>query len=291
MHPLSDVQETYLLVVDDDALDRRAVRRLLESDYVLLEANTGEQALALLQEQAPDCVLLDYQVPGTDTLALLDTCVQAQLPVIMLTSAGNEAIAVEAMKRGAQDYLTKDQISTGVLGRTIAHATEKASLKRQLVEQQQELEELKEREREITELKHALAVQQSLTGWQESATTGHLYGSGPLQALVPEVFAELQTAYESLLDHYLEALGFKETPIPHGDISALADRLGALGSGPRDLVDLHLRAVAAKTAEAQTKRAKAYMVEGRLLALEVMGNLVDYYRMRRVLSPGERKEG
>ena len=289
MHPLSDVQETYVLLVDDDALDRRAVRRSLGSNYVLLEANTGEQALAHLQDQAPDCVLLDYQVPGTDTLDLLETCVQAQLPVIMLTGAGNEAIAVEAMKRGAQDYLTKDQISTGVLGRMIAHVTEKASLKRQLLEQ--ELEESKEREREITELKHALAVQQNLTGWQESATTGHLYGSGPLHARLPDMFAELQTAYESLLDHYLEALAFKETPTPHGQISALADRLGALGSGPRDLVDLHLRAVTAKTAEAQTKRAKAYMVEGRLLALEVMGNLVDYYRMRRALSPGERKEG
>ncbi len=42
MHPLSDVKETYVLVVDDDALDRRAVRRWLESNYVLLEANTGE---------------------------------------------------------------------------------------------------------------------------------------------------------------------------------------------------------------------------------------------------------
>ncbi len=206
MHPLSDVQETYLLVVDDDALDRKAVRRWLGSDYVLLEANTGKQALAHLKAQAPDCVLLDYQVPGTDTLALLDTCVQAQLPVIMLTGAGSEAIAVEAMKRGAQDFLAKDQMTTGVLSRMIAHVTEKASLKRQLLEQ--ELEESKEREREITELKHALAVQQSLTGWQESATTGHLYGSGPLHALVPEVFAELQTAYESLLDHYLEALAF-----------------------------------------------------------------------------------
>ncbi len=89
----------------------------------------------------------------------------------------------------------------------------------------------------------------------------------------------------------MEALGFKEAPTPHGDISALADRLGALGSGPRDLVDLHLRAVTAKTADTLPKRAKAYMVEGRLLALEVMGNLVDYYRMRRALSPRERKEG
>ena len=73
--------------------------------------DTAEKALVELGRNAYDLVLLDYNLPDADGLSCwprFAACPAAQQPaVIMLTASGNEAIAVEAMKRGAKDYLTK----------------------------------------------------------------------------------------------------------------------------------------------------------------------------------------
>jgi signal transduction histidine kinase len=133
--------EASLLVIDDDDVDRRIIQRLLGDRYALLEASTGAQAEGILQSRSLDCVLLDYDIPSTDTLALLDTCVQGQIPVVMLTGAGNEVVAVEALKRGAQDYLTKDQMTQDALERTISHAINQVTMQRLFQDKQRELED------------------------------------------------------------------------------------------------------------------------------------------------------
>lgn len=141
MTPSRANNEIAVLVVDDDALDRRAVHRLIGKDYLLLEAATGAQALEILQSDPPDCVLLDYKIPGTDTFTLLAACVEQQVAVVMLTGTGNEAIAVEALQQGTQDYMTKDRVTKEALVHAVTNAIEKVELKRQLMEQQQELED------------------------------------------------------------------------------------------------------------------------------------------------------
>jgi len=137
----------------------------------------------------------------------------------------------------------------------------------------------REREREIQELRQALAAQKTLTGWDESSITAGIAGVGSLRERDLESFTAIQTEYGLLLESYLKAVGLNDSP-PRREISVLADRLGDLGVGPRDVIDLHTRVVAAKCQDVPPKRAKVYTVEGRLLALEVMGYLTDYYRMR-----------
>ncbi len=129
-----------ILLVDDDAVDRQAVRRLLGRDYTLSEADSGPQALQRFESERPDCVLLDYHLPGEDSLRLLATFVMHHVPVVICTGQGNEDIAVEAMKCGAQDYLVKSHITHEALHRALTNALEKASLARQLSEAHEELE-------------------------------------------------------------------------------------------------------------------------------------------------------
>jgi len=136
----------------------------------------------------------------------------------------------------------------------------------------------KAEERLKSELESALKGQQSLTGWQEGSITAGLAGVGPLRERSPAVFSKIRKSYESLLEAYLDALGFSERP-PRKEIGDLAEMIGRAGGGPRDVVDMHIRAVEEKSRRVSTGRAQAYAVEGRLLALEVMGNLVDYYRI------------
>jgi diguanylate cyclase (GGDEF)-like protein/PAS domain S-box-containing protein len=105
-----------VLLVEDDAVDRIACHRALraETDYVfeVREADTARDGLHRVRAEPPDLILLDYHLPdmhGVEFLAELaaDTG-EVEVPVVMLTGAQDIAIAVDAMRRGARDYLIKD---------------------------------------------------------------------------------------------------------------------------------------------------------------------------------------
>jgi two-component system, NtrC family, response regulator AtoC len=99
-----------ILVADDDRTIRRNLGLFLRSEgYQTLEAADGDEALAKVAQESPDAVLLDLKMPGRgglDVLAALEPVI-AELPVIVITALGGSAAAIEAMRRGAYDYLTK----------------------------------------------------------------------------------------------------------------------------------------------------------------------------------------
>jgi diguanylate cyclase (GGDEF)-like protein len=139
---------TRLLVIDDDVLDRKAVARALKglgNDYEMLEAPDGRAGLALALQQPFDCILIDYNLPDMNGLQLLDQ-LRAQrslaAPIVMLTGVGNEFVAVEAMKRGAYDYLPKAELGSETLYRVVTNAIEKNLLQTKLLEAQEKLERL-----------------------------------------------------------------------------------------------------------------------------------------------------
>jgi two-component system response regulator AtoC len=99
-----------VLVADDDRTIRRNLVLLLQSEgYQTREAADGDEALALIRSDNPDAVLLDLKMPGRDGLDVLGELgpALADLPVIVITAFGGSSAAIEAMRRGAYDYLTK----------------------------------------------------------------------------------------------------------------------------------------------------------------------------------------
>ena len=99
-----------ILVTDDDRTIRRNLVLLLRSEgYQTLEAADGDEALARIKSDSPDAVLLDLKMPGRGGLEVLAELgpALADLPVIVVTALGGSAAAIEAMRRGAYDYLTK----------------------------------------------------------------------------------------------------------------------------------------------------------------------------------------
>jgi two-component system response regulator AtoC len=103
-------QSMTVLVADDDRTIRRNLVGLLRSEgYATLEAADGDSALALINANHPDAVLLDLKMPGRDGLNVLAALgpALAELPVIVVTAFGGSAAAIEAMRRGAYDYLSK----------------------------------------------------------------------------------------------------------------------------------------------------------------------------------------
>ncbi|MGE0328441.1 MAG: ATP-binding protein [Polyangiaceae bacterium] len=101
-----------VLVVDDDEVDRLAIRRALtrgERDYELIEAETAEQAVERAADPTIDCILLDNRLPDGDALEVLARLKASGVdrPIVVLTGQGHEELAVELIKAGAADYLTK----------------------------------------------------------------------------------------------------------------------------------------------------------------------------------------
>jgi DNA-binding NtrC family response regulator len=99
-----------ILVAEDDASTRESLSRALrQAGYRTLTAADGATALALLSKEPVDVLLTDLRMPGVDGMALLERA-RAQAPetvVIMLTAFATIDLAVEAMKKGAYDFLTK----------------------------------------------------------------------------------------------------------------------------------------------------------------------------------------
>lgn len=135
-----------LLLVDDDSIDRMAVRRCLKTSGLaceLHEASDAAAALALIETAHFDCILVDYRLPdrlGTNLLRDLSLSSSSRaVPVIMLTGQGDEQVAAESIMLGAQDYLTKDRITPEALRRSVVNAIEKMALKLKLERQQDDL--------------------------------------------------------------------------------------------------------------------------------------------------------
>ena len=116
-----------LLLVDDDEVDRLAVRRALREAGVAarVEERPDEaSAIAALRAEPFDCVLLDHNLPGATGLELIARMREAGLdvPVVCLTGQGDEELAVALMKAGAADYLNKASLSPDRIARSIRYA-------------------------------------------------------------------------------------------------------------------------------------------------------------------------
>lgn len=136
-----------ILIVDDCAEDRATYRRFLGQDsgssYEIAESESGEDGLQRSFAEDIDCVLLDYNLPDLDGIEFLTELAKSetdQLPaVVMLTGVGNETLAVEAMKNGAQDYLIKGKFSRAEFQRAVDNAIEKMRLVRAVDQHRAEL--------------------------------------------------------------------------------------------------------------------------------------------------------
>ncbi len=116
-----------LLLVDDDAVDRLAVRRALRDggvDASIDECTTADDAVAAVRARQYDCVLLDYYLPGSTGLETLNRIrtLGAPVPVVALTGQGDEDLAVTLMKAGAADYLAKNGLTGDRLARSLRYA-------------------------------------------------------------------------------------------------------------------------------------------------------------------------
>ena len=168
-----------ILIVDDDEIDRIAVRRALLKagiSLISMEAETCEDAIALLEEQRFDCTFVDYGLPDHNGLELIKAArrLDIQHPLVVLTGQGDEKIAVELMKSGATDYLAKSQISPELLAQVLRNAIRLDRAEREAIAMTQQLKENNEL---LTQQNQELAQQRTqiqLQSLQQQDFIAHL---------------------------------------------------------------------------------------------------------------------
>ena len=269
-----------LLIIDDDETDRESIVRLLnksDSNIKCFEVSEYKNSSQIIANESIDCILLDYKLSGVEADTILSDLKKTKhgltpIPVIILTGMKDEKLGLKIIQSGAQDCLMKGLFDSTLLLRSIRYSIERHRLS-------SELETL--RQEQYRRLESSLQQQAKLMSWDTQTTVStDMVGLGALSKRYPLVFEDLIKQYDKLLEEYISAMVYRESP-SRSSIRSLANMIGDYGCGPRDVMDIHVKVIRSKSIGEHIKKAHAYSYEGRLLALEIMGNLVDYYRLRK----------
>lgn len=256
-----------VLVVDghpEDArplMDAIAAATDIDAWDVRLAASLADAGLRL-QAGAVDLALLDIGVPHAKGAAAISELRAAtpDIPIVVVNGPGSDSLARAYVQSGAQRYIARADVGSASLRRAIADVARRGG-------------------RGSDAAASSLLAEESTLAASGLAISfkARLAGAATLKAARPDLFAGLVDSYATLFDQYI-ALHASRRPKPWKMMQRIADCLGNCDGGPRDLVDLHVAALQRVTRVAAVGQADGLVVNGRLLALEMMGLLVSYYR-------------
>ncbi|RKD95771.1 bacterio-opsin activator domain-containing protein [Halopiger aswanensis] len=173
--PASESDETLrILLIEDNPGDARLIEEMLKDTEELAQRVSSDEAagrtpditretrledgLATLEAEATDVVLLDLNLPDSAGLETLEAVHEESetTPIVVLTGVRDQQVGVQAIQRGAQDFLVKDEVTSELLVRTIHHAIERARQEYERRRQRDQLEALNRLNRIGHDITHAV---------------------------------------------------------------------------------------------------------------------------------------
>ncbi|MEM5786478.1 MAG: response regulator [Syntrophobacteraceae bacterium] len=261
-----------VLLVEDDPEDREFILEDLApiiGRKGLEVAGRLDEAIAMAVSRPFDLIMLDLGLPDSSGLnTFINFHAKApEIPFVVITGRDDDQTAMQALKAGAQDYLVKGRITKELLSRSIRYSIERHRLLLKL--ETERIRGDREREQNALELIAAPA---------ETSVTSCMYGRAPLRERAPGIFHEMVDRYTLLLDSAMERRVLKNQVPPGNELRRLAEEMGQLCAGPKEVLEVHLEALR-KRCEAQTPpKVKAMTEEGRFMMIELMGYLLSFYR-------------
>ena len=166
-----DITPLRVLLVEDNPGDARLIQIMLteqeDGSFHVDIAPRLADALAAIEKDAPDAILVDLNLPDSSGLGTAERVIAAapNVPVLVMTGLEDERVGLEAMRHGVQDYLTKGQIDGPLIRRAVRYAVDRMKTQALLAEKVDELTTLTERIRD--ELEAAQSLQLSLLPTEE----------------------------------------------------------------------------------------------------------------------------
>lgn len=268
-----------VLLIEDDPTDALVTEMRLTDDAAYNFSVEREATLASgwdrLLNETFDLVIVDLSLPDAAGLEVLDRLEESRrkVPVVVLSGNPDPNLALLAVKRGAQDFLVKNGLDPRILVRTCRYAVERQRLINMLEEEHEESRVRAERETTRFE---------RIGRSEDTEVSARFYGDRSLSETNAEMFAACVERYRKIVDDALEERLFRvERPTAGAEVMELSKILASLRAGPRDVINLHTSAVAGeanKLVGRTPQHISARMEEARLVALQLMGHLVQSYR-------------
>ncbi|MGF1640282.1 MAG: response regulator [Rhodospirillales bacterium] len=263
-----------VLLIEDNATDAGMVRRMLaertDADgFDVVHYEDLDQAAKSLDDPEFDAVMIGLAAADEADLEVVAEMRRhgSPPPIFVLSETDDERFAVQAIRAGAQDCLPKGHLAPAALARSLRCGIERARLARARSEPTARSDG-----RDELETWAAMCSPAPLRVARKS------FGQSSLRDADAAFFADLVVRYQDILDRSLEERAMKTNKGVVEDLRGLADQLGAFGASPRDVIELHTAAIATKLKRQPLQKAKAYVLEARLLLLKLMGDLASFYR-------------
>jgi FixJ family two-component response regulator len=254
-----------ILIVDDDPAVGSTLAETLQPEFDAFAVTSPRAALVALDRRDVAVLVADQRMPEMSGVDLLTQARRRHPEVVgvLITAHADAQSAVQAINEArAFGYLLKPWDIDAIVG-FLQRAVEAHQALRRDVRAQQERE---------------LRILDQMSRAAPAPITAERFGALPLREALPDVFADLLGRYAEIIDQSLEQRAYKVDRLVSDGLRRLADRLGALKAGPRDVIELHTAGMRRCLVAATANQTDAYAEEGRLLVLELMGHLVSYYR-------------
>lgn len=263
-----------VLLAEDDSSDAALLKLALSEGFSegveIIQVSTLKETIALLNREDIDLVMLDLSLPdssGLDT-AIATARAARETPIVVLTGLEDENTAVRAIHEGVQDYVTKSAMNAESVRRAARFAIERhramARVERRL-----------ERSEELDELGKLLTISSSMVSAPATETTSGAHSAMDINS---DLFQELVERYASLVKLGMEEQAVQQNHHVAEQLTELAEQMGFLKSGPRDVINVHSRAVQQLVEGYPPDKASALASEARFRMLELMGRLLLFYR-------------
>lgn len=258
-----------VLLVDDDKDHASHVAAMLTRPsvrhYEIQTASDVSAALEVTRIAPPDAILLSVSQSHAEMTASIQA-LRIGLGgglLIALTEATDDSQGESFIAAGAHDYLLRSELTEQSLRRAIGYAI------------------ARKREGQLRALRHSFSLLRRISS--DDGAGGGLRQArslGPLRERDPELFRDLAKRYETVLLAYLDAAQGSVSRKPlRSAIQRLVARIGDIGGGGRDLMDLHLATLSALEGSDRALAGGTVVFDSRVFAFEAMAMLVEYWRL------------
>lgn len=300
-----------LLIVDDEPAITQSLKRSLRENFSVFTANTVSEALDILRNHEIAVILTDQRMPDMNGVEFLQAARQVQpnsLSVMISGYSDVPALVAALNISTVRGFISKPWDNQELIKKLEETAREyqvyfkdpqllQTATSQAVDEMQQQINNLKrlvealslgidaarvtptEEEQLAKENEREAAALQNLYPAQASGVSSRMLGLLPLHEANPHKFSELKQQYMLCLEHAFEQRVYRVKHPISTVLKAISTELGFMRSGPRDVIELHSQSLRAIYEQYPLPRRQVYLEEGRLLVLELMGDLVQFYRV------------